>query len=167
VEQPSPPAEVRSPALEGKKGLPYLIQGVPPETETPFNPLLAEDPNDRMIPISEAERANTHLSEDGQLLLANTPSFTFKLPAFWRTEGQGENFVEGSADSPPVVLSTPHCKTCRFWQPFDERGPLWSAKGFCGFPLNAVKFDAAAEFWCQNFLFNENLREGNASPDNK
>jgi len=57
----------------------------------------------------------------------------------------------------PELLSVPHCRTCMYWTPKDERGPLWSEMGVC--KTYPVPMDTNAKFWCKHFLFNETLRD--------
>ena len=62
-------------------------------------------------------------------------------------------------EKPPAPkLTTPHCRTCKFFSPNDARGALWATEGYC-LALQHVQPPVEPEYWCNRFIFNEGLRD--------
>ena len=62
-------------------------------------------------------------------------------------------------EKPPAPkLTTPHCRTCRYFSPNDSRGALWATQGHC-LALQHVQPPVEPEYWCNRFIFNEGLRD--------
>lgn len=62
-------------------------------------------------------------------------------------------------EKPPAPkLTTPHCRTCRYFSPNDSRGALWATGGLC-LALQHVQPPVEPEYWCNKFIFNEGLRD--------
>ena len=73
--------------------------------------------------------------------------------------GVQEAVAEVLKEKPPAPkLTTPHCRTCKFFSPNDARGALWATEGHC-LALQHVQPPVEPEYWCNRFIFNEGLRD--------
>jgi len=130
--------------------------------------MMEQEASDVLEPITPEEAAKCHLSEDGQLLIADSGAevktakpIVPPIPA--DVEIAFRNVVEPAIVAVPDLapqpkLSTPHCRMCKYFTSNDQRGALWASQGLCTAFEHHAKVQP--EYYCIRFLFNEALRDG-------
>lgn len=145
------------------------VMGLPVLAEIPETPLEMGKKVDRML--SEAiTKAQKELPQSGLVVRVGDElreptheelveigrqmvNRMFGLP------GVQEAVNEILKEKPPAPkLTTPHCRTCRYFSPNDSRGALWATGGLC-LALQHVQPPVEPEYWCNKFIFNEGLRD--------
>lgn len=129
--------------------------------------MMEQETSDVLEPITPEEAANCHLSEDGQLLIADVPTTAPLKPIVPPIPADVEiafkNVIEPIVVAVPDLapqpkLSTPHCRMCKYFVSNDARGALWASQGLCTAFEHHAK--VVPEYYCTRFLFNEALRDG-------
>lgn len=130
--------------------------------------MMEQEASDVLEPITPEEAANCHLSEDGQLLIADSVPTTAPLKPIVPPIPADVEIAFKNATEPAIVavpelapqpkLSTPHCRMCKYFVSNDERGALWASQGLCTAFEHHAK--VVPEYYCTRFLFNEALRDG-------
>jgi len=112
---------------------------------------ISETQSGLVVKVGDELREPTHeeLVEIGRKMVGRL----FGMP------GVQEAVQEVLKEKPPAPkLTTPHCRTCRYFSPNDSRGALWATGGLC-LALQHVQPPVEPEYWCNRFIFNEGLRD--------